>query len=150
MRESAEARAKIKEIILAAPDIDADIFVREIAPAITSQGQLVTLYEPSNDWALKASKKFHGYARAGDTGERLSIAPGITTIDSPDIETDFLGHSYFAESNSIIADMLGILAGRRKPDERSNLVPIDIAAGRYWKLMKPEAPAVPPPPFKPR
>ena len=135
-REAPDVRVKIKEIILAAPDIDADVFKRDIAPAIAGQGQAVTLYASSNDWALKASKKFHGYARAGDTGQALTVVPGIATIDSSEVETDFLGHSYFAESTSIIADIFDILSGLTKPDERTHLIAVDAQVGRYWKIPK--------------
>lgn len=133
-REQPEIRNKISEIILAAPDIDADVFIRDIAPALQGPNQLITLYASSNDWALLASKKFHGYSRAGDTGDNISIAPGIVTIDSSSIETDFLGHSYFAQSQSIISDIFDMLGGRRLPEERTWLSPVDITAGRYWKF----------------
>jgi esterase/lipase superfamily enzyme len=135
-REAPDVKAKIREIILAAPDIDADVFKRDIAPAISGQGQAVTLYASSNDWALRASKKFHGYARAGDTGQALTVVPGIATIDSSEVETDFLGHSYFAESTSIIADMFDILSGVTNPEDRRHLVPVEAHFGRYWKIPK--------------
>ena len=135
-REAPDVRAKIKEVILAAPDIDADVFKRDIAPAISGQGQAVTLYASSNDWALRASKKFHGYARAGDTGQALTVVPGVSTIDSSEVETDFLGHSYFAELTSIIADMFDILSGLTKPDDRRHLIAVDAQVGRYWKIPK--------------
>lgn len=35
-------RQKIKEVILAAPDIDADVFKRDIAPALAGTGANVT------------------------------------------------------------------------------------------------------------
>jgi esterase/lipase superfamily enzyme len=133
-RDAPELRAKFRDIILAAPDIDAEIFKRDIAPAIIGPQQNITLYASSNDWALKASKSFHGYQRAGDTGENLTIVPGLVTIDSSAAETGFLGHSYFAESKSIIDDILGIFAGRPKPEERPPLVPAETAAGRYWRI----------------
>ncbi|MGE5266853.1 MAG: alpha/beta hydrolase [Deltaproteobacteria bacterium] len=135
-REAPDVKAKVKEVILAAPDIDADVFKRDIAPAISGQGQAVTLYASSNDWALIASKKFHGYARAGDTGQALTVVPGIATIDSSEVETDFLGHSYFAESTSIIADMFDILSGVTNPEDRRHLVPVEAQVGRYWKIPK--------------
>ena len=133
-REAPDVKAKIKEIILAAPDVDADVFKRDIAPAIAGKGQPVTLYASSNDWALMASKRFHGYARAGDTGQALTVVPGVVTIDSSEVETDFLGHSYFAESTSIIADMFDILSGITKPEDRRHLIPVDAQVGRYWKI----------------
>jgi esterase/lipase superfamily enzyme len=136
-RESPEVKAKIKEVILAAPDIDADVFKRDIAPAITAVGEnVVTLYASSSDWALRASKRFHGYARAGDSGQKMTIVPSMVTIDASDVETGFLGHSYFAESNSIIGDLFAIFSGRRKPEERKHLVSVESPAGRYWRMSK--------------
>ena len=129
-------KARIKEVILAAPDIDADVFKRDIAPALIGDGQLVTLYASSKDWALKASKKFHGYVRAGDTGPSLTIVPGVTTVDSSEVDTDFLGHSYFADSTSIIADIYEIISGLLKPEDRTRLVAVNGAQGSYWKITK--------------
>jgi len=66
-----ELRTKIREIILAAPDIDADTFKNEIAPRIIAAKSAtthLTLYASSRDEALMASKVFHGYARGGGCG----------------------------------------------------------------------------------
>ncbi len=135
-REAPDVKARIKEVILAAPDIDADVFKRDIAPALIGDGQQVTLYASSKDWALKASKKFHGYVRAGDTGPSLTIVPGVTTVDSSEVDTDFLGHSYFADSTSIIADIYDIISGLLKPEDRTRLVAVNGAQGSYWKITK--------------
>ncbi len=59
-------RAKIREVILAAPDIDTEIFVRDIAPRIAGDGIGVTLYASGSDKAMIASRNLHGYPRAGD------------------------------------------------------------------------------------
>jgi esterase/lipase superfamily enzyme len=128
---------KTKEVILAAPDIDAAVFKRDIAPAILKAGEsVVTLYASSGDWALRASKRFHGYARAGDSGQALTVVPNMVTIDASDVETGFLGHSYFAESNSIIGDLYAIFTGKRKPEERQ-LISVESPAGRYWRIARP-------------
>ena len=83
------------EVILAAPDIDAEIFRRDIAPAIVKTARRVTLYASSNDRALAASKTVHGYPRAGESGENIVIVDGIDTIDVSDINTSMLGHDYY-------------------------------------------------------
>jgi esterase/lipase superfamily enzyme len=88
---------------LAAPDIDADIF-RQLSAAIRSQSGRVTLYASSADLALTASQQFHKYARAGESGKNLMVLPGIDTIDATRVDTGFLGHSYFADNRSILAD----------------------------------------------
>jgi esterase/lipase superfamily enzyme len=133
-RESPEVKTSIKEVILAAPDIDAAVFKRDIVPALTGPGQNLTLYASSNDWALKASKRFHGYARAGDSGDHMTVVPGMITIDASGVETSFIGHVYFAESTSIISDIFEMFSGRQKPEERSHLVPVSTPTGQYWKI----------------
>ena len=58
-----------REIVMIAPDIDADVFRLDIGPRLARTGIHTTVYASSNDRALMASKAFHGYARAGDAGE---------------------------------------------------------------------------------
>lgn len=136
VREHPEIKPKIKEIILAAPDIDAEIFVRDIAPAMARAGAVVTLYSSSKDWALEASKQFHGYRRAGDSVGGVTIADGVDTIDSSDVDTGLIGHAYYGESKSIIADLYEIFHERKRPAERSNLRRIEDQLGKYWKFLR--------------
>ncbi|MCB0434078.1 MAG: alpha/beta hydrolase, partial [Mangrovimonas sp.] len=110
IKEHPEYKEKIKEIILAAPDIDADVFKRDIAPKMIQTIQKpITLYVSSDDLALKASKEVHGYARAGDSGDGLVVINGIETVDATGIDTSFLSHSYFADTSSIIADIFDLI-----------------------------------------
>ena len=60
--------AMFREVVLTAPDIDAEVFRRDVVPAIVTTADRVTLYASSNDEALKLSKAIHGYRRAGDSG----------------------------------------------------------------------------------
>jgi Alpha/beta hydrolase of unknown function (DUF900) len=90
--EDPSMRDKFDEIILAAPDIDADTFKRDIAPKILAGEGGTTLYASSGDYALMASKPFAGYPRAGDTAEGVTIAPGVVdTIDASSIRTTLSG-----------------------------------------------------------
>ena len=127
---------QFKNVILTAPDIDADVFKREIAPAMCKSGAHITLYASSNDRALLASKKVHGYARAGDSGEQLVVVPGIETIDATDANTGLLGHSYFAESPDIITDIFKIMSVGEKAEVRAGLVQQTHMAGNYWTVAK--------------
>lgn len=125
-------RARLKEVILAAPDIDAEVFIRDIAPALRATGRPVTLYASSEDLALAASKKVHGYPRAGDSGEGLVVVTGIETIDATAVDTSLIGHSYYAEARSVISDMFYLIRHSQRADERFGLSAIDTEAGRYW------------------
>ncbi|MEZ5775669.1 MAG: alpha/beta hydrolase [Hyphomicrobiaceae bacterium] len=133
--EAPRTRARFKEIILAAPDIDAEIFTRDIVPRIATPEQSVTLYMSSNDKALVASRKFHGYVRAGDATKGILVANGIDTIDSTDAEADFTGHFYYAESPSILADLRGLILDRKRPGDRAGLAFMESPIGRYWRLV---------------
>jgi len=100
---------RFRNIVLIAPDIDSDVFRRDIAPRLERANIRVTLYASSGDSALMASKAFHGYARAGDSGEGLAIVPGVETIDASIAAGGLLGHSYFTEDPRIIGDLFSLL-----------------------------------------
>lgn len=125
---------RFREVILTAPDIDADIFKRDIAPKMIDSGSRITIYASSNDKALQLSRDFHGYPRAGDSGKNLVILPGIETIDVTDINTTFLGHSYFSETPSVISDLFYIINYQQPASSRKGLVMVNSSLGIYWKL----------------
>jgi esterase/lipase superfamily enzyme len=132
LTEKPSLRERLKEVILAAPDIDAEVFKRDIAPMLISIIMSITLYASSEDRALVASKKVHGYPRAGEAGERLIIVPGIETIDATGMDTSFLGHSYFAEGRSILSDIFYIIRNGHRAAARFGLYGVDTPSGRYW------------------
>ncbi|AFL82334.1 hypothetical protein Aeqsu_2893 [Aequorivita sublithincola DSM 14238] len=111
---------KFTQIILAAPDIDAQIFINDIAPMLlgSTTGQ-VTLYVSSKDKALGFSRNLRKHLRrAGDGGENIVCAKGIETIDASQVDTNFIGHGYFAETKSLLDDITTILEKNETPDER--------------------------------
>lgn len=120
------------EIVLAAPDIDADEFKRDIAPALTRAAQHVTLYASSHDQALVASRFVHGYARAGDSGEGIVVVPGIETVDVSRIDTSLLGHSYYGGCGPIIKDLTAVLRDFRSAPERTWLRSAERDGVTYW------------------
>ena len=131
-RELGEESALFNQIILAAPDIDAEIFCRDLAPALTSSSNRVTLYASSNDQALVASKQVHGYARAGDSGAGLVVLPGIETIDVSRLDTSLLGHSYYGSSNPILLDIRQLIEFALPAAQRHWLLPKTHGELTYW------------------
>jgi len=127
------------QIVLAAPDVDAEIFRRDVAPQIVKTGRHVTLYASSNDRALIASKTVHGYPRAGESGAKLVIAPGIHTIDVSGVDTSLLGHSYYGESHSILADIYFLLTRAIPAAQRFWLSPQKRDGGVYYLFDKERA-----------
>lgn len=125
-----------REIIMIAPDIDAEVFRKDIAPRLASTGIHVTLYASSKDQALLASKAFHGYSRAGESGTGLVVVDGVETIDASDISGGLLGHSYFAEDRRIMEDIFALLQSGQRADRRFGLEGVDSDQGRYWTFRK--------------
>lgn len=136
LTEKPALRSRLKEVILTAPDIDADVFKQDIAPVLTATGRPVTLYASSEDLALVASRKIHGYPRAGDSGQGLVVVPGIETIDATRVDTSLLGHSYFAEARSVLSDMFYLIRNGQRADQRFGLRRADVQAGRYWEFKR--------------
>lgn len=134
LTDKPELRSRLAEVILAAPDIDADVFKRDIAPALTAAGRPITLYASSKDLALIASRKIHGHARAGDSGQGVLVIPGVETIDATSVDTSLLGHSYYAESRDIQTDMSELIKYRARADQRSELQRAQSQAGWYWEF----------------
>lgn len=132
VRDDPSIKNRIEAIILAAPDIDAEIFKRDILPRMNGVAKSITLYASSQDNALLASKQIHGYPRAGDAGEDIIVAEGLDTIDASNVDTSLLGHSYYAESKSIISDLFAIIHRGTAPGERENLKPVQSSLGNYW------------------
>lgn len=127
---------RIKNLVLIAPDIDADLFRRDLAPRLEGTHVPVTLYASSADSALMASKTFFGYPRAGDSGAGLVVVNGVETIDASVASGGVLGHAYFAEDPRIIGDFFSLLQSGQKADQRFALQPVDGKGGRYWVFRK--------------
>lgn len=130
--EQPDLKSKFKEVILAAPDIDADVFKRDILPKLTAQKLPITLYASADDKALIASKKVHGYSRAGDTGDSIIVAEGIETIDATGLDTGFLRHSYFSETQPMLKDIHALALQKLRAHQRELLEKVSDKG--YWKF----------------
>ena len=127
------AAAKLGQVIFAAPDVDRDRFV-QLAAKFKGCASRVTLYASSRDVALLASKFVHGYPRAGEAGEALTIVEGVDTIDASLVDTSLVGlrHSYFGEKRSILNDMFNLIVQQLAPDQRFDLQAAGDALRKYW------------------
>jgi esterase/lipase superfamily enzyme len=130
--------APFKQLVLAAPDIDADVFRREIGPAILGKGPRVTLYASSNDKALAASRGVHGgYHRLGESGKDLVVLEGLDTVDASGVRTEFLGHSYYGDSDTVMSDLMYVIRKSLPPEQRERFAlerVKDAVVGRYWRF----------------
>ena len=118
-----------QDVVLAAPDVDAEIFRRDLAPKIVELARRVTLYASSNDQALRLSRKVHGgYPRAGETGDNLVVIDGVDTIDVSDVDKSALGHSYVGDNLFVIADLVQLITAAAPPCRTCG--PVIPASGR--------------------
>jgi esterase/lipase superfamily enzyme len=125
-----------KNIILAAPDLDKDVFEVSIFPYIRKTTDKITLYASSDDSALKFSNGIHGGNRIGQGGDNIFVFDGLDTIDATGIDTSFLslGHSYFAEKEILVNDLKAVIYKSLPPSQRSSLIAKIKAKLAYWKF----------------
>jgi esterase/lipase superfamily enzyme len=123
--------ARLRQVVFAAPDIDAQTFA-DLAKAFHGCAERFTLYASSGDLALQVSKKVHGYARAGDSGEGLVMVEAVDTIDASAIDTSLMGHSYFGDNRSVIGDLFRLINDALPPEQRHPLRSMERNGKRYW------------------
>lgn len=86
-----------ENVIMAAPDVNANEFSEQIWPGIKKAAKRFTLYASSDDRALRTSRRAKGsgdFDRLGEGGENLVVISGLDTVDASGIDTSLLGHSY--------------------------------------------------------
>ncbi|MDD2892906.1 MAG: alpha/beta hydrolase [Halothiobacillaceae bacterium] len=126
---------KTRQLILAAPDIDYQVFEENLAPRLRSLGVPVTLYVSSGDIALLASRFFHSYGRLGGQISPIFLSKGIDTIDASRVSTDLVGHTYFTKSRSVISDIFDVVESRLPPERRFNLRQANsVESVKHWEF----------------
>jgi esterase/lipase superfamily enzyme len=144
--ERPELRGRFRHIMLMAPDLDAKVFKENLAPALIEAQGKVTLYASVNDAALKASRYLHGAMRLGEA-DPIVIIPGMESVDASNVHTELLGHSYYADGDSVVADLIEVVSEKGPAEQRSWLETITSVAGRFFRFRP--VPGKPSPPLGP-
>ncbi|QDS87677.1 hypothetical protein EC9_18560 [Rosistilla ulvae] len=129
-----DAAAPFDRVVLAAPDVDADRFRRDLVPPLLRVANQVTLYASSDDQALIASKKVHGHPRAGESGDQIVVVEGIETIDVSGIDLSLLGHSYYGDNETMLRDLYELVRQRLPAPQRAMLIAREAGELVYWQL----------------
>ena len=109
--------AKVRNVVLASPDIDVDVFRRQLIEMGPKRPQF-TIFASTRDRALEVSRWISGGVnRVGgfDTTPYTGVLKqlGITVIDTSTVRSkDALGHNAFADSPEIIGLLGKRLAGQ--------------------------------------
>jgi esterase/lipase superfamily enzyme len=131
----AARNARLRQIVFAAPDIDAARFT-DLAKAFHKKAERFTLYASSEDKAIQTSRLIHKYPRAGESGLDLVVVGSVDTVDATAVDTSLLGHSYFGDNRSVLSDLFDLIRRGSPPQERFGLVPKQKYGASYW-LFKP-------------
>ena len=126
---------KFQEVVLAAPDLDTDLFL-QLESGIKSAASRVTLYASKRDRAVLASWILHRFRRLGVPGR--TAPPDVDAVDATAASSDFLGHSYYGES--ALWDMKLMFEKPDIPIDRRCTVKRESGAPYYRFLPQPALP----------
>ncbi len=134
LRRGSDNTPLFENIILAAPDFDAQLFQQQIAPNSISLAKHWTLYTSKKDSALNISSSVNSAWRLGLSP--VTIVSGIDVIDASEIEVtpwsvpEF--HSYYASKQTVVDDIIatlkGVIPARRNLSSRAK------SGGTYWLI----------------
>lgn len=127
-----ELRPLFKQVVLAAPDINADIFREQIAPRFASLKLPATLYASANDKAIRASYNFADWDRIGDIRGPVVSIPGMELVDASAVIMNFMGHDYFASNRVLLTDIATMIKTGQRARNRGGLKGIPSQAPQYW------------------
>jgi esterase/lipase superfamily enzyme len=119
-----------KQVVLTAPDLDAHVFERDLAPQIVGIGERTTLYASSRDEVLTISKRLNAYRRAGDAADGIVVVEGVDSIDASQVSTG-LGHSAYGDVRTVVEDLSLLLRLGLPPGSR-NLVARGVPPRQHW------------------
>jgi len=122
------------EVLLIAPDVDRDLFERDMLPTLKNSPSRVTLYKSEDDFPLNVSRQVNQYIALGDAGGEPVAYPPIETIDVTTASTVFRGHSYFRKEPSVLADIYYLINEGKGAGQRPFLEAREVEGGRYWRL----------------
>jgi len=111
-------RSRLRELVLVAPDIAEDEFTQDLIPYLGTTQSPVTLYASSRNSALNTSKSLHDYPLAGDSSDRVLITRQVETIDAGTANVSLASHSGYADTNSILADIRGLILNGLRANSR--------------------------------
>lgn len=124
---------RLGQVVFAAPDVDAGVFT-QAAEEFAGRADRFTLYASSKDKALIASRKVHGYHRAGQSGQALVVVSGVDTVDASRLDTGLMSHSYFGDKDALLGDLHALVHHGHSPQERFRLRGETHAVGVYWSF----------------
>ena len=127
------------EVVLLAPDLDREIFVRDTRPELGGIRSRISLYVSAQDPAMAASEVVNIYPRLGDARHGVTVVEGVETIDITPVARLSSAHAYFREHPAVLQDLRELVVERRDAGDRTALSRRETAEGVYWQLVPAKA-----------
>lgn len=134
--KSTDQNWRFGEVVLIAPDVEKEIFIRDYLPRLENSPSRLTIYISSHDIPLKISGSLHGVPRLGDARNTLTHYPGVETIDVSQVSSFLRGHSYYRKDADVVSDIGMLINQRLGAEDRPLLVPREAAGTGVWSLIK--------------
>ena len=134
LRRGGNGPPLFENIILSAPDFDAELFQQQVAPNTITLAKRWTLYSSKKDGVLNISTSFNSSWRLGLSP--VTIVPGMDIIDASEVEVTPWSlpesHSYFASKQTVVDDIIATLKG--VTPARRNLLSRTKSGSTYWMI----------------
>jgi esterase/lipase superfamily enzyme len=125
---------RFKQVVLTAPDVPRQDAEQLIAVA-SQTAERITLYSSNKDKALLASKGLHANPRLGFVYSNFPyVVPGLDSIDASSVATDFLGHSFFSSTRTVLGDLSAVILDGKPPNQRFGLKQLRTPSGLCWRF----------------
>lgn len=133
---------KLGSLILAAPDIDMDVFSQRIgAERLITEPEQFTVYVSHadeaiglSDWLFRSGRRLGKlrYADLSDDARQLSKSFSEVNIVDVTAHTTGLGHSYFYDCPPVLSDLVLTIRGEQ-PGETTRR-PLKLLGAPFWEL----------------
>jgi esterase/lipase superfamily enzyme len=94
------AMARIGAVVLAAPDIDVDLFTRSVE-RLGQDARKITVISATNDRALAISSRITGVARAGSAERERLEQLGVRVADASEFAGGLINHDLFLSNREV-------------------------------------------------
>ena len=141
--KSTRSEFKLGQLVLAAPDIDLDVFIERFsADRVGFVPEQATVYVSPDDKAIGLSSWLFGSVRRvgqlafRDLGPKIGPAikehPILSVVEF-DGRTDRRGHGYFLSSPAVLSDFILVLRDGKPPGAEHGRPLLDVPGG-FWEL----------------
>lgn len=119
-------------LILAAPDVDRDVFRVMMEPLI-AKFKRITIYMSDRDRALQLSGFLHEYPRAG-LYPPVTIVENADTVHVGNVDLSLLGHGYLTGARELLYDIHALILKDIEAPKRMGLKEIYDGKSKFWTI----------------